>query len=104
MTKEMLIHTFGTPRHHPKSKPFYDHVFSFNQLDGKVFFRNYQIVNEKNDTFTSEDDVSKLSLIEIGPRFSLCPIKAFDGTMGGEALWQNSQYISPTKLRGKRYD
>ena len=24
--------------------------------------------------------------------------------MGGEALWQNSEYISPTKLRGKRYE
>ena len=24
--------------------------------------------------------------------------------MGGEALWQNSQYITPGKLRSKKYD
>jgi len=104
LMKEMLTHSFGTPRFHPKSKPFYDHVFSFNYHEGKIYFRNYQIVNEKNDSFKNSDDISKLSLVEIGPRFSLVPIKAFDGTMGGEALWQNTEYISPTKLRGKKYD
>jgi ribosome biogenesis protein BRX1 len=42
-------------------------------------------------------------LIEIGPRFCLQPIKAFDGTLSGDALWQNEEYISPSKLRGKKY-
>ena len=42
-------------------------------------------------------------LIEIGPRFCLQPIKAFDDTMGGEALWQNSEYITPSKIRSKKY-
>ena len=32
------------------------------------------------------------------------PIKAFEGPIGGEALWQNEKYIAPAKLRGKRYD
>jgi len=45
-----------------------------------------------------------LTLIEIGPRFCLQPIKIFDGTMGGEALWQNEKYITPGKLRSKKYD
>ena len=31
--------------------------------------------------------IEKLVLIEIGPRFALNPIKAFEGSMGGEALW-----------------
>ena len=43
-------------------------------------------------------------LIEIGPRFCLQPIKAFDGTMGGEALWQNSIYITPSKLRSRKFE
>ena len=42
-------------------------------------------------------------LIEIGPRFCLLPIKAFEGSMGGEALWQNPDYISPSKIRSKKY-
>ena len=53
--------------------------------------------------FKSTDDISKLVLIEIGPRFTLNPIKAFEGSMGGSALWQNSKYIAPSKLRGKKY-
>ena len=43
-------------------------------------------------------------LIEIGPRFCLQPIKAFDGIMGGEALWQNPNFITPSKLRSKKYE
>jgi ribosome biogenesis protein BRX1 len=43
-------------------------------------------------------------LIEIGPRFCLQPIKALDNTMGGEALWQNSQYITPSKLRSRKFE
>jgi len=31
-------------------------------------------------------------------------IKAFEGPMGGEALWQNASYIAPAKLRSKKYD
>lgn len=42
-------------------------------------------------------------LIEIGPRFALNPIKCFDGSMGGETLWQNDQFITPTKSRSKKY-
>jgi len=62
------------------------------------------VVNEKDENFTEKDDVEKLSLIEIGPRFCLMPIKAFQGSMGGEALWQNSEYIAPSKVRSKKYD
>lgn len=43
-------------------------------------------------------------MIEIGPRFCLQPIKIFDGTMSGEALWQNESYITPGKVRSKKYD
>jgi ribosome biogenesis protein BRX1 len=67
----MLVQAFNTPRNHPKSKPFYDHVFSFSYLDGRVWFRNYQVVNQHEEKFTAEDDIEKLLLIEIGPRFTL---------------------------------
>ena len=53
--------------------------------------------------FKATDDISKLVLIEIGPRFTMNPIKAFDGSMGGEALWQNPNYIAPSKIRSKKY-
>ena len=41
-----LFQTFGTPNHHPKSQPFYDHVYSFSMSDNRIWFRNYQIMEE----------------------------------------------------------
>lgn len=39
--------TFATPNHHPRSQPFFDHVFSFSVTpDLKIWFRNFQIVDE----------------------------------------------------------
>jgi ribosome biogenesis protein BRX1 len=43
LMKELLTQAFGTPKGHPKSKPFIDHVFSFNLADGKIWFRNFQV-------------------------------------------------------------
>ena len=34
---------FNTPRGHPKSQPFYDHIISMYYLDGKIWFRHYQV-------------------------------------------------------------
>jgi ribosome biogenesis protein BRX1 len=34
---------FNTPKGHPGSKPFIDHVVSFMLADGKIWFRNYQV-------------------------------------------------------------
>jgi len=103
LAKELLSHIFNTPKNHPKSKPFIDHVISFTLCDGRIWFRNYQILNQHEEKFTAKDDIDKLVLIEIGPRFALNPIKAFQGSMGGEALWQNSAYIAPAKIRSKKY-
>lgn len=41
--KEMLMQVFATPRRHPKSKPFFDHVISFTVADGCIWLRNYQV-------------------------------------------------------------
>jgi len=46
LCKELLSQTFNTPKNHPKSKPFIDHVISFNYYDGKIWFRNYQVLNQ----------------------------------------------------------
>jgi ribosome biogenesis protein BRX1 len=88
LLKELLTQVFGTPRYHPKSQPFIDHVLSFTVLDNRIWFRNYQIMEE--DT---------ASLVEIGPRFVLNPIKIFSGSFGGTTLWDNPYYRTPNQYR-----
>lgn len=87
LIKELLIQTFGVPNYHPKSQPFYDHVYTFTFVDRRIWFRNFQILSEDG------------GLAEIGPRFVMNPVKIFDGSFGGEALWENPEYVSPSKYR-----
>lgn len=87
LLKEMLIQTFGVPNHHPKSQPFFDHIYTFSYLDNRIWFRNFQILSEDG------------ALAEIGPRFVLNPVKIFDESFTGEAIWENDDYISPAKHR-----
>jgi ribosome biogenesis protein BRX1 len=56
LIKELFTQIFGTPKSHPKSQPFIDHVLTFTIIDNKIWLRNYQIVEENG------------SLAEIGPR------------------------------------
>ncbi|KAM9330038.1 ribosome biogenesis protein BRX1 homolog [Gastrophryne carolinensis] len=85
--KELFIQIFGTPRYHPKSQPFVDHVFTFSVADRRIWFRNYQILEED------------ASLVEIGPRFVLNLIKIFQGSFGGPTLYENPNYQSPNMHR-----
>ncbi|KAK2583580.1 hypothetical protein KPH14_009524 [Odynerus spinipes] len=85
--KELLTQIFGVPNHHPKSQPFFDHVYTFTVLDNRIWFRNFQILTEDG------------GLTEIGPRFVLNPVKIFAGSFGGETLWDNPLYVSPAKYR-----
>ena len=39
------------------------------------------------------------SLIEIGPRFVLNPIRIFRGSFGGQTLWQNDDFMNPNVIR-----
>ena len=41
--KEIFSQVFGSPKGHPKVKPFIDHVFSFFIADNRIWFRNYQV-------------------------------------------------------------
>lgn len=43
LLKEMLTQAFATPKRHPKSKPFMDHVLSFSIAEGRIWLRNYQV-------------------------------------------------------------
>ncbi|CAL7951837.1 unnamed protein product [Xylocopa violacea] len=87
LLKELFVQIFGVPNHHPKSQPFFDHVYTFTVLDNRIWFRNFQILTEDG------------GLAEIGPRFVLNPIKIFADSFGGEILWDNPTYISPAKFR-----
>eukprot|EP01069_Polyplicarium_translucidae_P005457 Polyplicarium_translucidae@DN2792_c0_g1_i1.p1 len=96
LLKELFTHAFGTPRNHPKSKPFFDHVFHFSVLDHKIWFRHYQISPTTDD---NANDPKEVVLTEIGPRFVMDPIRLFDGCFGGRTLWKNEHYITPRDIR-----
>ncbi|KAK3524625.1 hypothetical protein QTP70_031380, partial [Hemibagrus guttatus] len=87
LLKELFIQTFSTPQYHPRSQPFVDHVFTFTIADNRVWFRNYQIIEED------------ASLVEIGPRFVLNLIKIFQGSFGGPTLYENPHFQSPNTYR-----
>uniref|UniRef100_A0A7S2W5Y0 Brix domain-containing protein n=2 Tax=Eucampia antarctica TaxID=49252 RepID=A0A7S2W5Y0_9STRA len=52
---------------------------------------------EKKEHGTAENT----SLVEIGPRFVLNPIRIFRGSFGGQTLYQNPDYVSPNEIRAK---
>lgn len=101
--KEMFVQTFGTPKGHPKMKPFIDHVFSFFVADNRIWFRNYQIVYDasqnKSIKASSTTKPGEPVLVEIGPRFVMNPIRIFNGSFSGATVWENDQYVSPNALR-----
>lgn len=87
LLKELMTQIFGVPNYHPKSQPFFDHVYTFTYLDNRIWFRNFQILSEDG------------GLSEVGPRFVMNPVKLFAGSFTGETLWENPDYISPSKTR-----
>lgn len=93
--KEVLSQIFGTPKNHPRSRPFIDHVFSFSLIDGKVWFRNFQVADEINETTKKLDK----TLVEIGPRFVMDPIRVLAGGFSGAVLWDNPEYLTPSAER-----
>ena len=54
--------------------------------------RNYQIVDKSE---RGED----ITLVEIGPRMVLIPIRIFSGSLGGATLYQNPSFVSPNAQR-----
>lgn len=96
LLKEMLTQVFATPKRHHKSKPFFDHVISFSLADGRIWLRNYQV---QPDPEAKKDVADSISLVEVGPRACLNPIKMFAGSFGGPVIYENAGYVSPNAIR-----
>jgi ribosome biogenesis protein BRX1 len=91
-------------------------LLSSFHLSFQIWVRNYQIVEEKPDNALqlrlakkSQPEVTiddaATSVVEIGPRFVLNPIRIFRGSFGGQSLFQNPDFVSPNEIRsaqGKR--
>ena len=120
LLKEMLTHIFGVPKGARKTKPFIDHVMGFTLADGKVWIRCYEVSetevskNEKNGEEAGDEQAvtstiikkkvvrggeTKISLMEIGPRFVLTPIMILEGSFGGPVIYENKEFISPNQIR-----
>ncbi|KIM79702.1 hypothetical protein PILCRDRAFT_823244 [Piloderma croceum F 1598] len=96
LTKEVFTHIFGVPPTARKAKPFIDHILTFSILDSKIWFRNFQIL-EKDPA--QPNGPPQTTLIEIGPRFVLTPIRIFEGAFGGATVFSNPEFISPAAVR-----
>ncbi|KAG8217614.1 ribosome biogenesis protein BRX1 [Butyriboletus roseoflavus] len=96
LTKEIFTHIFGVPPSARRAKPFIDHVLTFTILDNKIWFRNFQILEKDPQQPNAPPSTS---LVEIGPRFVLTPIRIFEGAFGGVTVYSNPEFITPTAIR-----
>lgn len=87
LVKEVFVQTFGIPNYHPKSQPFFDKVYTFTILDGRIWFRSFQLIGEEG------------RLEEVGPRFVLSLIKIFENKFSGAVLYSNPDFINPNIRR-----
>ena len=93
MAKTLLGEVFAVPDHHPRSKPFIDHVFMFSLQNGLIYFRNYQIVDH------GERRMEDRHLVEIGPRLTLEPVRYFASGFCGQIIYENYDFLSPNAAR-----
>lgn len=106
LLKEIFTQVFGTPRYHPKSQPFVDHVLSFSLLDGKVWFRNYQIAGENGELIEIGKQYFPFATLFqmyhiLGPRYTMTLARILSGSFGGPVLYINPDYQSPNLVRKK---
>lgn len=98
LCKELLTQAFAAPNGQTRTKPFVDHIITFYMVDSRIWVRHYQIVDAALDEKTADKAVDS-TVVEIGPRFVLTPVKCFSGSLGGAVLWENQSYISPNAVR-----
>ncbi|GJJ12530.1 hypothetical protein Clacol_006773 [Clathrus columnatus] len=96
LIKEVFIQIFGVPPGARKAKPFIDHILTFSLLDSKIWFRNFQII-EKDPL--EPNGPPQTSLVEIGPRLVLTPIRIFEGAFSGATVFSNPEFVSPAAVR-----
>lgn len=104
LLKALFVNIFGTPRGHNKSKPFIDRIMNFTLCDGRIWVRNYQILDAVDGNIRAEKQAihageEPVQLVEIGPRMVLTPIRIFAGSFGGPTLYANPRYVSPNFAR-----
>jgi ribosome biogenesis protein BRX1 len=70
--------------------------------------RNYQIVEEEAASSQEALEIKRklghteaTTLVEIGPRFVLNPIRIFRGAFAGQTIYQNAAYVSPNLVRAE---
>ncbi|KAL8992243.1 MAG: hypothetical protein Q9188_007634, partial [Gyalolechia gomerana] len=120
LIKELLTHIFGVPKGARKTKPFVDHIMGFTIADGKIWIRCFEIretiiSKAESRTQPAENDAekkemirtagekgdTKISLIEIGPRFILTPIVVLESSFGGPVIYENKEFVSPNQIRSE---
>lgn len=72
----------------------------------QIWVRNYQILVQQPTNAKEAHKAKKelgqeenTSLVEIGPRFVLNPIRIFRGSFGGQTLYLNPDFVSPNEIR-----
>jgi ribosome biogenesis protein BRX1 len=72
----------------------------------QIWVRNYQILEQQPSNAKEAHQAKKqlgqeqnTSLVEIGPRFVLNPIRIFRGSFGGQTLYANPDFVSPNDIR-----
>ncbi len=103
-TDSTHLQIFGVPASARRAKPFIDHILSFSILDDKIWFRNFQVRSSNYITWIpcpeppvqiiEKDPLQpngppQMSLVEIGPRFVLTPIRIFEGAFSGATVYSN---------------
>ena len=90
----------------------------FTIADGKIWIRCFQIsetaLSKTDSTQESEGDSTavtskagkkpgdtKISLVEIGPRFVLTPIVILESSFGGPVIYENKEFVSPNQIRSE---
>ena len=90
----------------------------FTIADGKIWIRCFQISEtavSKTDTAQNNEGDSpavgskaskksgdtKISLVEIGPRFVLTPIVILESSFGGPVIYENKEFVSPNQIRSE---
>ncbi|KAF8334239.1 Brix-domain-containing protein [Cantharellus anzutake] len=96
LLKELFTQIFSVPPNSRRTKPFIDHILTFSVVDDKIWFRNYQVVEKET---TQPDGSPPMSLVEIGPRFVLTPIRVFEGAFNGATIYTNKGFITPASIR-----
>ena len=55
----------------------------------------------ESNTVSRKPGDTKLSLVEIGPRFVLTPIVILESSFGGPVIYENKEFVSPNQIRSQ---